>query len=62
MPVHISIASGATAWGETADINKCLLRQRTRRLLNFPNEKPELNSWYIVGLVLNSHSAESNGI
>lgn len=61
MPAHIYIASGATAWGETADIKKCLLRQRTRILLNFPQEKPELNSWYIMGLVLNSGS-ESNGI
>lgn len=62
MPVHIYIASGATAWGETADIKKCLLRQRARRLLNFPIEKPELSSWCIMGLVLNSHSEESSGI
>lgn len=53
MPVHIYIPSGATACGETTDMNKCLLRQRTRRLLNFPYEKPEMNSWCILGLVLN---------
>lgn len=52
MPVHIYVPSGATACGETTDMSKCLLRQRTRSLLNFPNEKPEMSSWCVLGLVL----------
>lgn len=44
IPVRIYIPGGATACGEIIDMNECLLRQRTRRLLNFPNEKPEMNS------------------
>jgi len=51
MPVHVYVPSGAAACGETTDMNKCLLRQRIRPL-NFPSEKPEMNGWCILGLVL----------
>lgn len=52
MPLHICIPSGATECGETTDVNKCLLRQRIRRPLNLPHEKPEMKGWCILGLVL----------
>lgn len=51
-----AIAYLHTQWchecGETTDVNKCLLRQRIRRPLNLPHEKPEMNGWCILGLVL----------